>query len=364
MTRASKVAQVLGLPVEKITIRYYEGSGTYGRSCYDDAAQAAAILSQAAGKPVRVQFMRWDEHGWGNFGPAHFADVRDGDRRAGKIVAYEYHGWQHNWIHCRDNPAVGTGNSRRRKSRIGVAGGQSLQPGRHVRDSQYAAGKSSRRWCSGESQGDRIYARLWTCRFRLRQSRPSTSSRCWRAWIRMSFAGATSQMNAGWAYSTLSRRRRGWTPRKAANVPTRRLVTGRGIALGTHTSSYAAAVAEIEVDRETGKIVAKHMYGAIDAGQAVNPAFIENQISGMLVQAASRMLKEEVTFNNTNVTSLDWNSYPILRFEECPDGYAGCGAAHGSAIERRAAKKYWGPPPLPSPMHCLMRRECACANIH
>jgi nicotinate dehydrogenase subunit B len=88
--------------------------------------------------------------------------------------------------------------------------------------------------------------------------------------------------------------------------------------LGTHNSSYAAAIAEIEVDRETGRIVAKHMYGALDAGQGVNPAFLENQISGMLVQATSRMIKEEVTFSNTNVTSLDWNSYPVLRFEECP----------------------------------------------
>jgi CO/xanthine dehydrogenase Mo-binding subunit len=61
------------------------------------------------------------------------------------------------------------------------------------------------------------------------------------------------------------------------------------------------------------------MYGAIDAGLAVNPAFIENQISGQLVQTTSRMLLEEVTFNKTNVTSLDWNSYPILRFEECPE---------------------------------------------
>ena len=97
------------------------------------------------------------------------------------------------------------------------------------------------------------------------------------------------------------------------------MVTGRGIAVGTHLSSYAAAVAEIEVDKHTGRILAKRMYGALDAGLAVNPAFIENQISGMLIQATSRILKEEVTFNNTNVTSLDWNSYPILRFEEYPE---------------------------------------------
>jgi CO/xanthine dehydrogenase Mo-binding subunit len=69
-------------------------------------------------------------------------------------------------------------------------------------------------------------------------------------------------------------------------------------------------------------VVAKRLYGAIDCGLAVNPGFIENQISGQLVQTASRMFHEEVTFNTTNVTSLDWNSYPILRFEECPEVHA------------------------------------------
>ena len=104
----------------------------------------------------------------------------------------------------------------------------------------------------------------------------------------------------------------------AANVSNSRIVTGRGIGIGTHLASYGAAVAEIEVNKDTGKIVAKHMYGAIDAGLAVNPGNIENQISGQLVQTVSRMLKEEVAFNSTNVTSLDWNTYPILRFEEAP----------------------------------------------
>ena len=63
----------------------------------------------------------------------------------------------------------------------------------------------------------------------------------------------------------------------------------------------------------------KHLYGAIDAGLAVNPGNIENQISGQLIQTASRMLKEEMLFNTKQVTSLDWNSYPILRFEEAPE---------------------------------------------
>ena len=62
------LAGVLGVPSTKVRVQYYEGSGTYGHSCYDDAAQAAAILSQLAGKPVRLQFMRWDEHGWDLYG--------------------------------------------------------------------------------------------------------------------------------------------------------------------------------------------------------------------------------------------------------------------------------------------------------
>jgi nicotinate dehydrogenase subunit B len=111
----------------------------------------------------------------------------------------------------------------------------------------------------------------------------------------------------------------GWQPREPGAARGRaRIATGRGIAVGTHTSSYAAAVADIEVDRDTGAIVAKHLYGALDAGLAVNPGFLENQITGMLVQAASRMLKEEVTFDDRRVTSTDWASYPILRFAECP----------------------------------------------
>src|SRR5260370_4719755 len=55
-------------------------------------------MSQAVGKPVRVQFMRWAELGWDDYGPAHLADVRAGVDAAGKLVAYEYHGWQHGWL--------------------------------------------------------------------------------------------------------------------------------------------------------------------------------------------------------------------------------------------------------------------------
>jgi nicotinate dehydrogenase subunit B len=111
-----------------------------------------------------------------------------------------------------------------------------------------------------------------------------------------------------------------WSPRVAAShVSSAAVVTGRGVALGTHLVSYGAAIADVRVNRTTGQVVATHMYGALDAGLAVNPRFVENQIGGQLIQAASRMLKEEVSFDQKNVTSLDWSSYPILGFEECPE---------------------------------------------
>ena len=103
-------------------------------------------------------------------------------------------------------------------------------------------------------------------------------------------------------------------------------MTGRGIGLGTHhllpnqgdRITFAAAVVDIEVNKENGVVIAKHVYGAMDCGLAVNPAIVESQIVGMSVHGTSLAFKEEVQFNQTNVTSLDWNSYQTLRFGEHP----------------------------------------------
>ena len=109
-----------------------------------------------------------------------------------------------------------------------------------------------------------------------------------------------------------------WRPHVAGDRKSGDIVTGAGVALGTHFVSYGAAVAEIEVNRKTGEIRVVHMYGALDAGLIVNPASVEQQIEGQLIQATSRVLHEAVRFSETNVTSLDWNTYPILRFDEAP----------------------------------------------
>ena len=312
------LAAVLGLPVEKVRVRYVEGSGTFGHSCYEDAAQAAAIMSQAVGKPVRVQFMRADEHGWDNYGPAHLAEVRAGVDANGKLVAYEYQGWQHGWILTETSHELALQSPP--KERAG--GPPSIPVNRMSTGSMYAV--ANRRVVShaipmvGMLKGAPL-----------------------RSPLDLSFAFASEQTIDELAFAAkldpLEFRRKnigdqrwlgvlnaaaeaaGWTPRVAGSARSQAdVVSGRGIGLGTHHVSYGAAVAEIDVDKRSGNIIAKHVYGALDAGLVVNPALVENQIVGQIIQATSRVLKEEVTFDNTGVTSVDWASYPMLRFAEHP----------------------------------------------
>ena len=109
----------------------------------------------------------------------------------------------------------------------------------------------------------------------------------------------------------------------AARIPGRlgsgRIRRGRGVGLGTHLISHGAAVADLEVNLDTGRVRILHLYGALDAGLVVNPLTVEHQIEGQLVQTASRMLLEEVHFDAGRVTSLDWVGYPILRMDDCPE---------------------------------------------
>jgi CO/xanthine dehydrogenase Mo-binding subunit len=110
-----------------------------------------------------------------------------------------------------------------------------------------------------------------------------------------------------------------WQPRVAAsNLTDANVVTGRGIAAAPHAMSLSTVVAEIEVNKKTGKVVAKNLYMAVNTGLTINPGLVKNQMIGGGVMAASRALHEEVRFNTSRVTSLDWVSYPIMRFKDAP----------------------------------------------
>ena len=316
-TRAS-IADLLGLDTENVRVQYYEGAGTFGHSCWDDVAQAAALMSSLAGSPVRVQFMRWDEHGWDTYGPAHIGKARVSADDEGKLQSYEYQGWQHHWslIETSEQTAKGTPaaewppfpaqqiNPLTLGSMYDIDNRYLLN--HHVPGLDYLKGAWLRSpldlsfaFVSEQAIDDLAY-QLGMDAWKFRQQNISNYH-----WLGV-LDGAAEAAN--------------WERRPiASNARTEGVVRGRGIGVGTHLASYGGAVAEIEVDTRTGEVRILHLYGAIDAGLVVNTSNVENQIVGQLVQTASRMLLEEVTFNKTNVTSLDWSSYPIMRFDGCPD---------------------------------------------
>lgn len=312
------LAKMLAMAPDKVQVRYVESSGCFGHACYDDAAVSAAILSKAVGRPVRLQFMRHDEFGWDGYGPAHLAEVRAAVNASGQIVAYEYHGWQHGWymlesgmelaynmkvpqpvlsqaaIVNRFNAGTMYRIPNKRLVNHGVSGLDGYLKGSFLRSPVDATQSFA-----SEQVIDQLAreVRMDAAEFRRRNI---TDPR----WLGV--------------LDAVTRAAR-WQSRVSGSRRTRGdVLRGRGVALGTHFSSYGAAVAEVEVNRRTGKIRVTHMVGALDPGLIVNPAFVEQQIEGMMIQAASRALVEQVTFDRTHVTSLDWTTYPVLRFDEAP----------------------------------------------
>jgi len=268
---------------------------------------------------VRVQFMRWDEHGWDSYGPAHLADVRAAADADGNLIAYEYHGWQHGWtaratVHDlvldHTSPERAGGSNSITVNPIST-GSMYRNPNRRVlshavpmegllRGAALRSPLDLNYGFSSEQTIDELAFALKMDPLEFRRKNIGG-----KRWMDVLNAAAEAAK---------------WTPRPAfAARSSAEVVTGRGLGLATHHVSYGAAVAEVEVNRRTGDIRVTRLYGALDCGLCINPALVENQIVGQMVQATSRMLKEEILFDEHGVTSLDWNSYPILRFAEAPD---------------------------------------------
>jgi len=268
---------------------------------------------------VRVQYMRWDEHGWDNYGPAHIAEVRAGIDAGGKLVAYEYHGWQHGWTVTSSVLDIALQKSGVERA----SGSNSITVNPMSTGSMYQV--ANRRVIShaipmtGYLRGAALRSPLdLSFAFASEQTidELATAIKMDPLEFRRKNIGDKRWLGVLNAAAEAAK----WQPRvMGASLSSAEVVSGRGIGLGTHHVSYGAAVADVEINKRTGAIVVKHVYAAMDCGLAVNPALVENQIEGQVIQSVSRVLKEEVLFDKSGVTSLDWASYPILRFAEHPE---------------------------------------------
>jgi len=322
------VAGVLGIAQSKVRSLFYEGASTFGSAQMTDVPLAAAVLSQAVGKPVRVQLMRWDEHGWDNYGPAQLMDMRGGVDASGKIVAYEH-------------VVLAQPGQTASLAAFGLAGGnpdltQELMGAPLAASQGFFSANLPNTGpmydVANKHVGSKTvpimegYLRTGALRDPLG---PQTSFASEQLIDELAYAAGLDPIEFRRRNITDERwltamnaavRAANWQPRVANSVKqTGNVVKGRGFSFGRHgTAAYAAGVAEIEVNRKTGKITVRHLYLGMDAGLAVNPGLVENQMSGAAIQGTSRALHEEVTFNKTNVTSTDWVTYPILRFKDAP----------------------------------------------
>ncbi|MFO7326720.1 MAG: molybdopterin-dependent oxidoreductase, partial [Pseudomonadota bacterium] len=265
-----------------------------------------------------VQFMRHDEHGWDTYGPPHVGEVRIAADARGRIVAYEYEGWQHNWSQVETTSQLAGVAPAAEWPPVPVQGVNPLV-------------------CGGMYDIPNV---------KLLNHRLPALDWLRGAWLRspldLSFAFVSEQAVDALAFELgidpLEFRRRnikderwrgvldaaaeagGWQrPFTPGRITGGRVRRGRGLGLGTHLISHGAAMAEIEVDTQTGVVRVLRLTGALDAGMVVNPLIVERQIEGQLVQTASRLLLEEVRFDARRVTSLDWASYPILRMRVAPE---------------------------------------------
>ncbi len=319
------LAELTGLAADKLRVIHLEGAGCYGHNGADDAAADAALLALALpGRPVRLQWMREQEHSWEPYGSAMLTRVRAALGPEGRIVAWDY-----------------TVRSATHSTRPGggPAGAGNLLAGRHR--GKPIAPPAPQPLPLPEGGGHRNAAPLYTI----------PSARVMYDFVpemplRVSaLRGLGAYMNIFSIESFIDelalaahadpvdfrllhlddRRAREVVSTAAARFGWRGFArgggSGRGFAFARYKNlaAYLAVAVEVAVDRDSGRVRLNRIAAAVDSGEAVNPDGIKNQIEGGILQSASWTLYESVGFDQTRILSRDWGSYPILRFPAAPE---------------------------------------------
>src|SRR5262252_8386980 len=316
------VAETLGLPLDKVHVIWAMGPGSYGRNDADDCAADAAVLAKAVGKPVRLQYMRDQGTGWDPKGPASIHTARAALDASGKVTAYEFTSKGFSRVD------VNTNGGKPHDTLAGQTMGVALKSGDGfgVPAESYAFDNKRLAWetipplldrssplrsahlrdpvgpqihFASESFIDEVAAAVNAdpIEFRLRHIKEPRDIAVIKA----------AAEKAKWETRPSPRRDQSGSK-----------VSGRGIAYSQRNGTRVAIVAEVDIDRSTGKIWARKLTVAHDCGQIINPDGLVKCIEGNIVQGVSRTLWEEVTFDRKSVTSIDWLTYPILDITETP----------------------------------------------
>lgn len=315
-----QLAEMFSMPLDDVRCIYIEGAGCYGRNGHEDAAADSALLAKKASKPVRVQWSRADEHGWDPKGPPTLIDLRANLDTSGAVKV-----WEADFL----IPQGAAGNVELvAASLANMPTDKALHPGGIVQDSAIGYKFPNIKT---------VCRRLETTPFRPSWIRTpgrmqnTFANECFfdeiaaaanvdplELRVKYTDPADTRGLEVLHRLEKLSKWEKRPSPQKdiSGNV-----VKGRGVSYVKYelVRTYVGAVAEVEVDRTTGDIRVTKFYVVHDCGQIINPKGVEAQIEGNVIQTVSRTLKEEVTFDRSMITSLDWASYPILTFPEVPE---------------------------------------------
>lgn len=313
-----ELASVLGIPKASIRLVYLDGAGCYGRNGHEDCSGDAALVSQLAGAPVRVQWMRADEHGWDPKSPPTLVELEGGLDAQNQPLA-----WRSEFF-----IAQAKGTLEEFPLLAAVLSG--------VKRTGYYTGNL-------QKNADVLYQfphirtevhRLADTAFRTSHLR--TPGRMQNTFANEAFfdemAAAAGADPLQWRVQLLKEPRAravledvarlsSWQSRPSPRADQKgEVARGRGVAFVKYDNdrTYVALVAEVEVNKRSGKIRVTDVWCSHDCGQLVNPDGARNQIEGGIVQTISRTLIEELHFDRRHITSLDWASYPILRFPDVP----------------------------------------------
>jgi len=317
------VARLLGVPPEKVRAIWVPGPGSYGRNDAGDAALDAAMLSKLTGKPVRVQGMRQDGIAWDPKGPACVHRARAALDASGKVIGYEFVSKGFSRINIQTNESDPS------HSLVGMSTGFPPKPNDafNVPAESYAFDNKLLAW-------ETIPPLLDSCSpLRTSHLRDPVGPEIQFGSEQFidELAAATNEDPVAFRlkYVTAPRdaevikaaaEKAGWQPRPAPRANrSGDVLPGRGIAYAQRGGTIVAVVAEIEVERKSGRIRAKKFTVAHDCGLIINPEGLRYTIEGNVVHGLSRTLFEEVRFDRDRVTSVDWMSYPILDIADAPE---------------------------------------------
>ena len=317
------LGEMLGMPQEKVRVIWMPGPGSYGMNDADDCAADAALMSAEVGRPVRVQYMRADGTGWDPKGPPVALRMRAGLNSAGAVFAWDYEARGFS-SRVRNNSTDHAGDS--------LAGQLSgRRNAKHADWPQFPAESydfPNVRKVSHTIDWDRsMPTGLRTAHLR----DPDGMATCFASESfvdEVAYAARIDPVEMRLRYLADARdravvkaaaERAGWVAHKSPRAPAGRVVRGQGIAYAPRNSSIVAIVADVEVDRETGRYRVLRFTCAHDCGFVVNPLNLRGTIEANLIQAMSRTMHEAVRFDATRVLSVDWLTYPIVDMTEVPD---------------------------------------------